>query len=190
MRPFYVCNLISLAIWIAGFGYGLYCASEHTIHIESMNQQNSSTQISEIQKEIIASINSNNNHIALKKISTNNLLCCIINIGGGSLFSIPTIFNLPFYGYVLGFQIHDIIHLKDNTIRNNSIRRILPHSFEIVGIWLSGSISFYITWIIICLLRNQYIGYYNIKILIKYTFIMCLIIIIAAIIETYISPYI
>ena len=190
MRIFYICNIIALTIWWSGVGYGLYRASESAKYMELIPSQTNGLMLSENQKEVISYIESNNNFLAFKKISTNNLLCCGINIGGGTMFSVPTLFNLSFYGYVLGFQIYDILNIEDKKIRNNSLIRILPHSFEIVGIWLSGSISFYITWLILCILRNRTVSAYDIKILIKYILSMLLIIICAAIVETYISPYI
>lgn len=152
-----------------------------------LDQQTTMFMPSKTQIEIISNLKSNKKCTVLKKIMVNNILCCGINICGGTMFSIPTLFNLSFCGYVLGFQIYDITYIQDKSIRKNSLLRILPHSFEIVGIWISGSLSFYITWLILYFLQKKSLMPSSVKILIKYSIIMTSIIILAAIIETYIS---
>jgi len=63
---------------------------------------------------------------------------CILNVLGGGLLGIGTLFNLLLNGfcfadvccrtYKLGMSITDIFALT------------LPHSFELIGFWISGSV--------------------------------------------------
>jgi uncharacterized membrane protein SpoIIM required for sporulation len=64
----------------------------------------------------------------------------------------------------------------------------LPHSFELIGFWLSGTIGFYITWNIIQLMRGKEsftirfykkVGFYSLAVF--------FIILAAAYVEAYIS---
>ncbi|MFK2367746.1 stage II sporulation protein M [Bacteroides fragilis] len=77
----------------------------------------------------------------------NNMQGCILNVLGGGLLGIGTLFNLLLNGfcfadvccrtYKLGMSITDIFALT------------LPHSFELIGFWISGGIGLYIAWNII-----------------------------------------
>jgi len=70
---------------------------------------------------------------------------------------------------------------------NARIARILPHSFELLALFLTGGLSFYFVWSIFMLIYHRS---YNISVIyetIILIFVSALIILIAAFVETYIS---
>ena len=125
-------------------------------------------------------------HSAFITILKNNMQGCILNVLGGGLLGIGTLFNLLLNGfcfadvccrtYKLGMSITDIFALT------------LPHSFELIGFWISGGIGLYIAWNIILFMYTDKMPtfkfYKNIGINLLIIFI---IILSAAYIETYVS---
>lgn len=119
-------------------------------------------------------------------ILKNNMQGCILNVLGGGLLGIGTLFNLSLNGfcfadvccrtYKIGMSITNIFALT------------LPHSFELIGFWISGGIGLYIAWNIISFMHTNRMPtfkfYKNIGINLLIIFI---IILSAAYIETYVS---
>lgn len=122
-------------------------------------------------------------------IFSNNLKVCVINIVGGVMLGILTLSNL----IMNGFYAADVFA----TAYNNGIgvtyilKTTLPHSFELIGIWLSGAVGFSIAKLIIDFMRgrdNPYIIFF--RFIGKCVLFIVLIILFAALIESYISiPY-
>ena len=72
-------------------------------------------------------------------IAENNLKGCATNLVGGFIFSFPTVVNLVVNGFVHG----DILVSTYNAgISSGKLAKItLPHSFELIGFWLSGVVA-------------------------------------------------
>lgn len=86
-------------------------------------------------------------------IFTNNIKGCFLNIAGGSFIGIVTIFNLT----INGFYSADIIKKSfDNGMPVTQILKVtFPHSFELLGFWLSGAIGLSIAWKLIQFIQEK-----------------------------------
>ncbi|MCE5041963.1 stage II sporulation protein M [Mammaliicoccus sciuri] len=114
-------------------------------------------------------------------VFTNNLLICIVLILGIFIFSIPTIYLLVVNGFVLGIGVSNLIAIEYSTI--DFIKTLLPHVLlEIPAFILAGAIglkglTFYI------IKENRL----SIKSFSIYSIILLIALLIAAILEAYIS---
>lgn len=90
---------------------------------------------------------------AFAVIFKNNIRVCIINGAYGVLFGLGTVINLIFNG----FSFADIFanSYKAGLSIESILKVTLPHSFELIGLWLSGAIGFYIAWHIIQFMRGK-----------------------------------
>jgi len=135
---------------------------------------------------IIEALNQNDRKEAFVLIFTNNIKGCIINIVGGALLGLGTGLNLV----VNGFCTADIfMHSYKMGVSIKSIIKLtLPHSFELIGFWMSGALGFYIAYNIFQLIRGKekMCDYFYITVTISLVMIL-LIILFAAYIEAYIS---
>jgi len=83
----------------------------------------------------------------------NNIRTCIINVCGGVSLGICTVVNLAYNGfatsdmfvnsYKSGFPIADIL------------KTTLPHSFELIGFWLSGTMGFMIAYQLVLFMKGR-----------------------------------
>lgn len=122
-------------------------------------------------------------------IFINNLKVCIVNITGGVMLGVVTFTNLVINGFLAA---DTFMSLHNNGMKVGKIlEHTLPHSIELVGIWLSGAIGFSITMVIIDLMRGKEMpSILFFRTLSKIALVTILIILFAAFIETYISiPY-
>jgi uncharacterized membrane protein SpoIIM required for sporulation len=119
-------------------------------------------------------------------IFSNNIKSCIINIFGGVMFGLATLLNL----FINGFYSADMFvrSYKAGLSIKTIFKITLPHSFELIGFWLSGAIGFYIAWNIIQFMRGKesftvrfykQVGFYSLAVF--------FIILAAAYVEAYIS---
>lgn len=110
----------------------------------------------------------------------------MLNILGGVFLGLGTLLNLMLNGFLFadicvssyeaGMSIPIILKLT------------LPHSFELIGFWLSGGIGFYIAWLIICFMRGkESFTSKSYKLIGIYSVIVFLIILSAAYVEAFIS---
>jgi stage II sporulation protein M len=119
-------------------------------------------------------------------IFVNNLKVCIINIAGGILLGISTIFNLIVNGFLAADTFATIY--KNGTGVGQILKHTLPHCFEMIGIWLSGAIGFSLAKVIIDYMRGKELpksDYF--RFIGKWTMITVLIILSAAFVEAYVS---
>lgn len=103
--------------------------------------------------DIIQSFNDDNFCAAFGLIFKNNIKSCCINIAGGVMLGLGTIVNLAMNGffssdifvssYYSGMSIDQILAVT------------LPHSFELIGFWLSGAIGLWIAWNMIQFIRGK-----------------------------------
>ncbi|WP_242386209.1 stage II sporulation protein M [Phocaeicola sartorii] len=119
-------------------------------------------------------------------IFTNNIKGCFLNIAGGSFIGIVTILNLT----INGFYSADIIKKSfDNGMTVAQILKVtLPHSFELLGFWLSGAIGLLIAWKLIQFIQGkEEFSLLFFKRIGMYTCIVFVIILSAAYIEAFVT---
>ena len=183
-RIFFVYFIISILLWFLPFIVRiLFIDTTNSSVIPELNQQHTAIDIASEIKDYLLN---NDKLSAFCLVFFNNLKVCFINIFGGFLLGLGTISNLV----INGFYTADVFAtLYENGMSINKIlMHTLPHSIELVGIWISGAIGLKIAKIIINMMRNNTIPtYQTIKLLTLSASIMTLIILIAAYIETYIS---
>lgn len=174
-KTFFICCLISILIWISASLWGYYDYSNAHSKKKIENRQN-----------ILVHKYAGNSKELFFLIFKNNIKCCTVNIIGGGILEIPTIYNTFFNGRVLGSQISNILLDNDNKIER--IDRIIPHSFEIFGFWLSGGVGFFIVFIVYKLLFiSNSIAKADILLILYGIINSVIIIFFAAVIEAYIS---
>ena len=129
---------------------------------------------------------SDNREEAFALIFANNLKGCLLNIAGGAFLGLGTVVNLM----INGFYSADVFATSYNS--GLTLQKILsvtlPHSFELIGFWLSGAIGFYIAWHFILFIRGK--NHFNLlflKRVIILTVIVFVIILSAAYVEAFIS---
>lgn len=173
--------IFSLSIWLLSFL--LRCQIKE---IPKRNITNTELQIAPSKIKIFTAFEEKNDWEAFVLIAKNNIQSCFINIIGGIVLGIATIFNLIFNGFFSA----DIIMLAHNggLSIQEILKSILPHSFELIGFWLSGAIGFYIAWNIILFIRGKesFTSLFYKKVG-MWTAITFLIILAAAFVEAYIS---
>ena len=182
-KAFFTCLFLSITLWIGAFSYGFRNNSES--HMKKSEKNNKTEKIST--HSIVANyLKKGDNFSIFKLIFTNNLKCCIINTAGASLLCIPTVYNSLYCGFVIGCQIADIVN--DKTHSRERLTKVLPHSFEVVGLWLSGANGFFLLYIMFWILKkNERFTNKGLK-LIGYSMASSVFIILfAAIIEAFIS---
>jgi uncharacterized membrane protein SpoIIM required for sporulation len=127
-----------------------------------------------------------NKQEAFIEILKNNLRGCVLNVLGGVLLGLGTVFNLMFNGF---FSADMFASSYKSGLSIGSILKVtLPHSFELIGFWLSGAIGFYIAWNIIQFMRGKgtFTSYFYKRIGIC-SLAVFIIILAAAYVEAYIS---
>lgn len=135
---------------------------------------------------IFDAVESHRNYEAFIIVFENNIKSCAINICGGVLLGVSTVFNLAINGfttadvfvgsYASGFSVANIV------------KTTLPHSFELIGFWLSGAIGLIIAWQFLQFMREREdFTVTFIKQIGVLSFAVFVIILFAAYVETYIS---
>jgi len=128
----------------------------------------------------------NDRHTAFTLIFSNNIKVALFNIAGGVFLGVATFINLFVNGYATATTFA-AIHQQGMTW-SDILKHTLPHSVELIGIWLSGAIGFSIAKKIVLAMRGRVLpsaNYY--KQMGIYSMATFLIILIAAYIEAYIS---
>jgi uncharacterized membrane protein SpoIIM required for sporulation len=136
--------------------------------------------------EITQLLHKNDTQKAFLLIFKNNLKGCLLNIAGGVFLGLGTLFNLM----INGFYSADVFasSYKAGMSVETILKVTLPHSFELIGFWLSGAIGLYIAWNIIQFMRGKasFPPHFYKQIGIG-TLMVVLIILSAAYVEAYIS---
>nr|WP_264846631.1 stage II sporulation protein M [Capnocytophaga catalasegens] len=118
-------------------------------------------------------------------IFKNNIKGCLINILGGVLLGIVTLFNLLINGFYSAHIFYSVY--KAGFSISQIVEKTLPHSFEIIGFMLSGALGFYIAWNILLLVKGKNLQVNFYKIIGTGSVIIFIIILCAAYVEAFIS---
>ena len=139
--PFYYFLLVSIICWLIPFVFRV--SSRKTIDV-NLSHNTSVINPHAVVNEILDAHSKDNNKTVFFLICKNNQKNCILNIAGGVILGIGTILNLMFNGFVFA----DVVvgAYKSGLSIDAILRVTLPHSFELVGVWLSGAIGFYVAW--------------------------------------------
>jgi stage II sporulation protein M len=174
--------LLSFLIWLIPFIVGLFFGSSTTA--ASTNNQPLPAEIS----RIFDAYSTNNKQEVFSLIFVNNIKVAIFNIAGGVFIGIATFLSLLINGYATAVA---FANMHQNGMPWGDIaKHTLPHSIELVGIWLAGAIGFSIAKKIVDAMRGlslpstQYFKQIGL-----YTLVSGLIVLLAAYIEAYISVY-
>ncbi|HJH46270.1 stage II sporulation protein M [Bacteroides fragilis] len=184
-KRFYLLIVIAFILWLVPFLIRLFFINTDT-SIETNRLQEKGIRNSQTVDNLVNSLNDNNKRKTFIIIFENNITGCIINVLGGTLLGLGTIVNL----IINGFASSDVIVYSYNS--GLSVREIthatLPHSFELIGFWISGAIGLSIAWKIILFMKNKEIldiQFYK-DVLIQFI-IVFIIILSAAYVEAYIT---
>jgi stage II sporulation protein M len=173
---------LSFLIWLIPFAVGLIFGN--SITPSSNSQQPLPPEIS----RIFDAYSNNNNREVFSLIFVNNIKVAIFNIAGGVFIGIATFLSLLINGYGTAIAFSN---MHQNGMPWGDIaKHTLPHSIELVGIWLAGAIGFSIAKKIIDAMRGRPLPdtkYF--KQIGIYTLTSFLIVLVAAYIEAYISVY-
>ena len=175
-------SLFSFFIWIIPFSLKILFSELFQLDQTSFNGG--------IETKVISSITDKlyNGHkwSAFYLIFYNNLKVCLINVLGGVFLGVGTFINL----FVNGLYTADVLTTVNNNgtswilIFNNTIK----HSFEMIGIWLSGGLGFLFTKSLFNLMfKNEYPSRKFYEISIKTFLLIFIIIFMAAYIECFMS---
>lgn len=134
---------------------------------------------------LVQEIDSNNRKQVFIAIAKNNLKGCLINIAGGCILGISTVVNICFNGYFTGASIR--FSWEQGLSVGRIIQLTFPHSFELIGFWLSGAIGLFIAGQIVKLARGGKTDENIIKIIGMNLIIIFLTIVTAAFVEAYIT---
>lgn len=135
------------------------------------------------QKQPINPMLINTDGLTLKIIS-NNLECAIINILGFCFLGISTCLNLLYNGLMHGMSIRYSL----SSYGIESLYRIIPHSFELLGLFLSGAVGFYSASCLVKVLLCKSIKHIRcIHTFVVFTILSFVIITVAGIVEVSVS---
>ncbi|QZE15059.1 stage II sporulation protein M [Halosquirtibacter laminarini] len=176
--------IVAISIWSIPFFLRISINdSKHNIPSSNISQTSS---LSNILTDAFAAYSTGNKKELFYIILKNNLTVILINVFGGCLLGLGTFGNLAMNGF-------GAAHMFCVTNRNGMswwkiIEYTAPHSIEMIGIWLSGGLGFYIASILIKMMtKNKYPNSLDLKIITMGIFVVMLIISVAAYVEAYIS---
>jgi stage II sporulation protein M len=141
-----------MLLWIAFFMLRLIIGSDNLGEgIASQDKPSSPTIVAEIKSALDGGDRSKTFYL----IFFNNLKGCVRSIVGGVTLGIGTLFNLGLNGFLTA---NTYLNLYENGMSISDILKYtLPHSFEMVGVWLSGMVGFLLADRIIVFMRfNQF----------------------------------
>ena len=123
-------------------------------------------------------------------ILINNLKVILANIFGGFLFGLPTLINIIYNGFMIGFQVKGLFFIGADL--KYILITMLPHGiFEIPAMLIAAVAGFKIPYEITLYLldkKEKPITEEDIKEFLKLAGISIILIIIAAFVEVYITP--
>ena len=180
---FNYCLLLSIICWIIPFLCRVFFIELPEIP-NTNNTQKIASHTEMVVNKVLDAYNQGEHKTVFVLIYKNNMRCCFLNAAGGAFLGIGTLLNQIFNGVI--FADVSVNTYKSGLDVMTIFKITLPHSFELVGIWLSGAVGFYIAWNIIQVIRGKEgftIHFY--KILIYNSVLIFLIILSAAYVEAY-----
>jgi len=150
-KLFFILLAVSFLCWLLPFIARLYffnipVTNYYNVKTPTFNNTN-------VIDKILQSISINDRRNAFILIFKNNIKGCLLNIIGGFTLGLGTFFNL----LINGFYTANIFVFSYNSGINiqTILKATLPHSFELLGFWLSGTIGFSIAWILIQFMKGK-----------------------------------
>jgi len=173
--------LLSFTIWFIPFCIRIPMNITNQQYQESknINQKNTITAVQEAFAE-------KKNSDAFVMVFENNIEGCIYNVCGGVLLGLGTIVNLAFNGFASSDMFINIHHC--GLPLTDILKCTLPHSFELIGFWLSGAMGLIIAHQLFRFMRGR--EAFDRKLihhLITSAVVVFIIILCAAFVETHIS---
>jgi stage II sporulation protein M len=184
LKTFAICVGIAFVIWLIPFSLRL------AINFDQPEAPVKKALVKEPAKGVVTNIfeayASGDKNEAFHLIFFNNLKVAVINIAGGLFLGLGTFVNLALNGFYAA-DVFSTIH-KNGMSWSKIIEHTAPHSFEMIGIWMSGGLGFYIALLMIgIMVKNKYPTILNYKIIVTSSLCIGLIILLAAYMEAYVS---
>jgi len=176
-----ICFFSAFIIWAVLFI--LRMSIDDSQHETNISKIDNSTNVL---TDVFKAHSTENHNKVFYLIISNNIKVVIINILGGVFLGLGTFVNLAQNGFFAA-DVFCTVH-KRGMSWSKIIEYTAPHSFEMIGIWLSGGIGFYIALLFInMMVKNKYPNSINFKIIIGSIVSIALIITSSAYIEAYVS---
>jgi uncharacterized membrane protein SpoIIM required for sporulation len=182
-RAFWIFCLLSACFWLAPFLIRIFLVDfENSVSLPETTEPQENNVIYQIKQYL----DEGKKIYAFGLIFWNNLQVCVLNMGGGAMLGMITIVSLLQNGFFTADMMSNVYH--SNISVSEILQHTLPHSIELIGIWISGAIGFSFAKIIIDYMRGKALPNKQfIKFIGYHFFVMLLIILTAAYIEVYIS---
>jgi uncharacterized membrane protein SpoIIM required for sporulation len=126
----------------------------------------------------------NTGSFAVWDIAKNNFSVVTINIAGGMSFGVISVVNTIYNGFILGYSLSVV---SDYIAWDLIFKHFLPHSIEIIGIILSCALGLKIAFYVFKLIFNKGAIEFKQTEFTIYLIVTIFIIVLAAILEFYIS---
>ncbi|MCF0191108.1 MAG: stage II sporulation protein M [Marinilabiliaceae bacterium] len=145
---------LSFVVWLIFFLLRLTIDIDYSVDNSCQTDEDmESSSVIANEQVIFEAISNGDDYSVFVMIFMNNIKGCIINILGGFLFSVGTFLNLAFNGFMMAdtFRLAYDVGMDTEKI----LMTTLPHSFELLGFFLSGAIGMQITLEMIKLIKNK-----------------------------------
>ena len=83
----------------------------------------------------------------------NNIKSCLINVCGGVSLGVCTIVNLAYNGFATSDMF--VVSYQSGFSLSDILKTTLPHSFELIGFWLSGAMGLMIAYRLLLFMRGR-----------------------------------
>lgn len=180
-----VCCSFSFLAWGIPF-FGVLFQSEQSgrSNVEKINFPKKNNKVVE---DIFSAYESKDNKEAFRLIFLNNAKVEIINVIGGMFLGIGTLLNLVKNG-LFSANLFSSLHYNNGMSWDSIVNFTAPHSFEMLGIWLSGGVGFYIAILIYKAMNQEnYPKLSDYKVIGMGILVSLLLILSAAYVEAYVS---
>lgn len=137
-----------------------------------------------IPEDIVGLVFEDSNWRVFVLIWKNNIVSCLINILGGTILGTGTIGNIAMNGFYSADMV--IMGLRSGIDKGTALRLILPHSFELVGFWISGAVGFSWAWYLIRIMMGKATDSY---LFYRQTGVSCLIVFVTITIAAFVESY-
>jgi stage II sporulation protein M len=170
---------ISILVWLLGFVTRLIIEDEGLYNVPE-------TSISKENQKKVKAIDYSHNFQNFKYILGNNAMASISLILGFITLGSITIFGLGWNGFIVSDAFMTERHFGNSFI--NVFNKLLPHSSELIAIWLSGSIGIFISILVLkAVVKQKFPDKKDLKILMTSFCLIVICLVISAYLEAYIS---